>query len=235
MDAARYSEALETLDRLIRGDPAFYQAYAKRWAAMGKLKTPEAVKTEIRKDMALLEQVPPRKRNDELFLALIAACDWLGDAARKETWRKEAIARLPRGRVERATRLEAAWLEKDPVKSVALFDEMLRDFPDNSQMISNAARARMEVMSEFPDRFTTASLVEAADLLEALVSIRPVPDDNPHEYPRAMLQISKILAERSPARALEFAARGVGFVERVWPTAGEVRQEERYQIGRAHV
>jgi len=228
MDAARYSEALETLDRLIRGDPAFYQAYPKRWAAMGKLKTPEAVKTEIRKDMALLEQVPPRKRNDELFLALIAACDWLGDAACKETWRQEAIAGLPRGRVERAARLEAAWMDKDPVRSVALFDGILRDFPDDSKVISNAARGRMEAMSAFPDRFTTASLVEAAELLEKLVSVRPVPDDDPHEYPRAMLQISKILAERSPARALGSAARGVGFVERIWPTTGEVRQEERY-------
>jgi peroxiredoxin len=230
INAARYSEAQEKLDRIIRNDPGFYKAYPKRWAVLGKLREVETIKIEIRKDVELLEQVPPRKRNDDLYFALMEACDWLADAACRETWRREAISRLPRGRVEQATRLDAAWKEKDPAKSVAHFEGILRDFPDDVTMLANAVRGRFEVMSDHPDQFANADLVEAAVHLERVVAVRPVPDENPHEYVRAMLQISKTLAERSPARALECAARGVGFVDRVWPTTDDVRLDERYHF-----
>jgi peroxiredoxin len=134
----------------------------------------------------------------------------------------------PRGRDEVETRLEAAWQERDPVRSVALFEGIMRDFSDDSRVLASAARGRFESMSAFSDRFSTANLVDAAGDLERVVSNRPVPDDNPLEYARTMLQISKALAERSPDRALESAARGVGFVESVWPTTDQVRLEERY-------
>ena len=227
MNAGRYPEAQGLLDRLIQDDPGFYQSYPRRWEVLGKLRSPETVKIEIRKDLELLEKVPPRKRNDDLYFALMEACDWLGDTARRETWKQEAIARLPRGRVDRANRLDAAWEEKDPVKSVALYEEILRDFPDDTKMLAHVARSRFEVMSAHPDLFGTDDLVEAAEHLERVESVRPVPDDYPYDYVHATLQISKTLAERSPARALECAARGVGFVDRVWPTTDDVRQEER--------
>ncbi len=227
-NAGRYSEARGLLDRLIQDDPGFYQAYPARWEVLGKLSDPEAVRIEVRKDLALLEKIPLRKRNDDLYFALIEACDWLGDAACRETWRKEAIARLPRGRVDRENRLDAAWEEKDPVKSVALYEEILRDYRDDTKILARVARGRFEVMSAHPDLFGTDDLVGAAEHLERVESVRPVPDDYPYDYVHATLQISKTLAERSPARALECAARGVGFIDRVWPTTDEVRQEERY-------
>ena len=228
MIAARYSEAQEKLDQLIRDDPGFYKAYPRRWDVLGKLQEAKAVKLEVRKDVELLEQIPPRKRTDDLYFTLMKACDWLGDATCRESWKMEAIARLPRGKVDRATRLDAAWYEKDPVKSVAHYDRILRDFPDDATMLNNAARGKFEVMSDHPERFATADLLAAAEHLDRVVAVRPVPDDNPHEYVSAMLQISKTLADRSPAHALDHAARGVGYVDRVWPTTDEVRLDERY-------
>ena len=73
MNAGRYPEAQGLLDRLIQDDPGFYQSYPRRWEVLGKLRSPETVKIEIRKDLALLEKVPPRKRNDDLYFALMEA------------------------------------------------------------------------------------------------------------------------------------------------------------------
>src|SRR5207245_6606660 len=145
-----------------RDHPDFYTAYSLLWTTVGKTSSPDDTLNRVRLDLAALDGVPRRERDDAFYSAVMEGNDWLGDTARIEAWRREAVKRLPRGRLARRAYIKAAGEEEDPGKSSALYESILDEFPDDAELGAEAAGAELDLMSRQPDLFPREALRRSA-------------------------------------------------------------------------
>ncbi len=227
MQAGRIMEAREKFERLVRDHPDFYSAYSSLWTTVGKTSSPDDTLDRVRLDLAALDGVPRRERDDGFYSAVMEGNDWLGDTGRIETWRREAVKRLPRGRIARRTRIKAAGEEQDPGKSSALYESILDEFADDAELGAEAAGAELDLISRHPDLFPPEALQRTAARLERFSAD---PHGDPWLYVESILKISEALAERAPADSLAYAARGIAHVERTWPTSDDIDEADRFRF-----
>ena len=225
-----FPEARAILDGLVRDHPEFYKAYPERWSVIGHMNDRKATSAVVQRDLEALETIPKGRRDDDLYDALIEGSDWLGQSERKENWRREAIARLPKGRIACLARLQAAEEEGDAVRSAAMYEAFLDEFGDDTELAAQAALDRLNLMAGHADRFEAKDLVAGAARWEGIAAAGRMRERDPDLYHSGLLLIAKALGDRAPDRSIEYARKGIALVEEVWPTSEDFEDEDRYDF-----
>src|SRR5262249_35946730 len=128
--AGKIQEAKALLAKLLERHPDFYRGYELYWDAVGRTEDAAARHAPIEHSLKQFDQTPPEKRIEDYYNSYIRGCEALGDKARSEALRKEAIAKFPRGLIFQSARLDAAREEKDPAKSARLNQAYIDEFND---------------------------------------------------------------------------------------------------------
>ena len=103
--------------------------YALYWEALGRVRDPPPSARPEGGPSVISEQVRPESVEDYRH-AYLEACRILNDDAKSTSMKAEAMPDFHAGRrARRAARCGAA--EKDPTKSVALYDGYIAKFDDN--------------------------------------------------------------------------------------------------------
>ena len=227
VDAGKLLEAKATLVKLIERYPDYYSGHVLYWEVIGKTEDVAARRAAVERSLKQFEQTPPEKRTENFYAHFIRGCESLGYKTRAEALNKEAIAKFPRGLRAQMARMVAAREEKDPAKSVALFQAYIEEFNDNVSATYQAARDQFGVLIKHADRFDAKSLVAAAEQYELLTKRAIADDGNPARYPIALRRISQALVEKDPASSLKFAQKALLFIQENWLSTDEFDDQER--------
>ncbi len=220
-NAGRIVEARGILQQLVDDHPDHYEAYSLYWRAVGRTGDEQTMSAVVRAGLARLQRVPVADRDESYYSSAMEGARLLRETDTVEALRVEVIERFPRGLFAQQKILRAARSEEDPVRAAAMLASYLEAFPDNVSWAQLAARDRFELMGDHPDRFSIDDLRVAAEEFDAL-SVAYIPIyGNPTIRLHALIRIGAVLLERDPERSLEFARRGVDFVETTAPSTDE--------------
>lgn len=212
----RVKEAAATLEKILAEHPDAYYAYSVYWKALGRLKDADAVRKTVETHLAVLAKVPAEQQDEEYYSTLVEANGVLDRDAEAERLTNEAVARFPRGDFAQLRMIDRARSETDPVKSAELYDEYIKAFPEHTSWVNSAAGDRFFLMSRNLDRFTPDAFLKAAETFETTTLKYIDVFGNPYCYPYNMTLIAVRLAAKDPRAALDFARRGLRYVDERW-------------------
>ena len=223
----KIQEAKALLAKLLERHPDFYRGYELYWDAVGRTEDAAARHAAIERSLKQFDQTPPEKRVEDYYNSYIHGCEALGDNARAEAARKEAIAKFPRGLISQIARLDAAREEKDPAKSARLNQAYIDEFNDNVSWAKSAAGEKFKVVSGHADSFDAKALLTAAEQFERLSKRYVEMFGDPYSYVVALHEIAEGLSEKDPASSLSFARKALVFIQENWLSANQFHDRER--------
>jgi peroxiredoxin len=218
-NAGRIAEAKTILERRLHDRPEAFVEYPLYWQALGRVEDPKAVKSVVAAAVSYFAEIPHENRDQDYYIAGLEACRILGDDARAESLKAEAIAKLPRGRVAQKALMDAAEAEQDPVKSAALYQDYLDKFDDNVSWTELASHDLLRLVIAHPDAFDLARLLTAAEQAQRLTKRFVGTFGQPLRYALLTIEIAEALRPRDPANALAYARKGLSFIQEEWPSA----------------
>src|SRR5262249_20383720 len=225
--AGKIPEAKAILTRLLERHPDFYRGYELYWDAVGRTEDAAARHAAIEHSLKQFEQTPPEKRAEDYYDSFIRGCEALGNKARAEALRKEAIAKFPRGLISQSARLQAAREEKDPAESARLNQAYIDEFNDKVSWGKIAAGEKFKVVSSHPDSFDAKALLTAAEQFERFSKRFVEMFGDPYSYLVALHKITEGLSEKDPASSLTFARKALVFIQENWLSSKQFHDRER--------
>jgi len=226
-NAQKWQEAKAILARLIESHPDHYRGHELYWDVVGWTEGAAARRAAVSRSLKIFEQALTEKRDEDFYFRAVKGHESLGDKARVESLKEEAIARFPRGLMGQSARLDAAREEKDPAKSAAMFQTYIDEFNDNISWTQVAASDKFDVVSRHPELFDAKALMDAAEQLERLTKRFIGMIDDPNRYIAALHKIAGALQEKDPASSLAFARKGLAFIQENWPRAKGFDEQAR--------
>src|SRR5215510_749803 len=223
----KWQEAKAILARLIESHPDYYRGHELYWNVVGWTEGAAARRAAVSRSLKMFEQAPTEKRDEDFYFQAVKGHESLGDKARVESLKKEAIARFPRGLMAQIARQDAAREEKDPAKSATMFQAYIDEFNDNISWTQGAASDKFDVVSRHPELLDAKALTDAAEQLERLTKRFIGMIDDPNRYIAALHKIAGAMQEKDPARSLAFARKGLAFIQENWPKAGGIDEQAR--------
>lgn len=229
-NAGRLAQAKSLLEKLLTDHPDYYRGYSAYWDSVARTEDAEARRKVAERDLKLFEKAPVERRDPEFYRNFIAGYKILGNNQRIGEIEAECIAKFPRGNLAQQKRLEAARDAKDPAKAAELYAAYMKEFDENTSWTSLAARDRFTIITEHPDRFDPQQLAGAAEEFEYRSKRFVQVFGNPYQHLEVLINIVKSLMERSPESALNYARRGLAFVQEQWPSSPEIKESYRVQF-----
>jgi len=226
-NAQKWLDAKAMLAKLIESNPNHIRGHEMYWEVVGWTEGAAARRAAVARSLKRFEQTPPGKRNEDFYFQVVKGYEILEDKARAEEMTKEAIAKFPRGGQAQNARLAAAREEKDPAKSVALFQAYIDEFDDNIGLTPYAALSKFTLIARYGDIFDAKALLTAADQVDRLTKRFIGRIDDPYRYIAALHEIAMAMAEKDPDSSLIFARKGLAFIQENWPKAKGFDEQTR--------
>ncbi len=211
-NSARFEQARIGLAKLIERHPRHFRGYALYWDSVGKTRSATEQLQIVRDQMKLLRGVPVEARDEQFYYTILAGEKRLGREEEAESWRLEAIERIPRGLMAQQAKLKEAREEADVSKACGLFAQYMRDFPENVSWCQSAAYYIFERMFKNPTRFEKEDVVAAGRILDELTGKEVELIGNPRRLLLLRHVIARELLPFDAAQSAEFADRGIEFV-----------------------
>lgn len=229
LSAGALPEARLAFESLIHSHPACFKAYPLYWRTLEKLEEVAGRKRAVEAALPFLESVPVEERDQSYYLAFLEGCRILNDEDRARPIRKEAIEHDPNGWIAQSTLLDEAKAaaDREPRKSVSLYHDYLSRFPDRVSWNAAASKWLLEVMAAHPADFSGDELTAAAVQADRNQRRQVDASGGPDEYVQLMKRISGLFLAKDPAAALEYAMKGLAFVQEQWPRYGRELEDSR--------
>ncbi|WP_031496939.1 TlpA family protein disulfide reductase [Bryobacter aggregatus] len=226
-NSGRIPEARRLFEESIRISPDFFRIYDPYWRSVGRMDDAAERKVIIEWNLRYLETVPETKRDEDYYAAVTTGHGILGNREKATSFEDICVARFPAGRLAQQKRLQRADTEKDPLRAAKAYSDYLTAFGENVSWASLAANSRFRLLEQNPQLFSTQDLTAAASEAEqrSLVFFRNFSD--PLRHVNAMRGMAEALTKRDPAAALQFAHRGIQFIEEQWPLTNALHEEDR--------
>ncbi len=231
-NAGRLAEAKSLLEKLLTDHPDYYRGYSVYWDSIGRTQNAAARRAAAERDLKRFERAPIDNRDQDFYSNFIAGYKLLSNTQRIAAIEAECLAKFPRGTLAQSRRLSAARESKqtDPVKSAALYTAYLKDFDDNISWTSLAARDRFRLIASHPELFDSRQLVSSAEESEYRSKQYIAEFGNPAEHFGEMVSIVEALLVPDPESALNYARRGLAFVQEQWPRTDEIKESSRVRF-----
>jgi thiol-disulfide isomerase/thioredoxin len=225
--AGQIAQARDDLAALLRQNPKCFFAYQAYWDTIARTKDDQARSIQAADDLRFFESVAKAERTEDFYRAFESALRLTGQQDRAELVRREELDRFPKGMAAQLEILDAARIEPDPAKSVAMFRDYIRRFPDNISWTESAAHGMFLKIMLHRDFFGPSDLMDAASLWEKheLVFIRKF--GNPYQYYDCLKTVADAVLSTNPGMAVDYCHRGEAFVEAEWPETTEFSDEAR--------
>lgn len=171
--------------------------------------------------------MPAAARTEEFYKAAIDGHELLQNSERVEALKKEAIAKFPRGMTAQVARIDSAREEKDPVKAAAILQNYIDEFDENVSWTYIAAHNRFQIISENTSLFDAKALPAAAEQFERHAKRYIQTFGNPYKYVDAMWRIARALQDGNPDISLDYAQKGLAFIQEMWAQSDECGEQKR--------
>jgi peroxiredoxin len=231
-NAGRLADAKSLLEKLLTEYPQYYRGYSVFWDVIGRTEDAEARRAAAKRDLNLFEQASSASRDEDFYHNFLSGYKILGDNKRVTEIEAECIAKFPRGLLAQEKRLNKAreLSEKDPRQAAQIYATYLKEFDDNVSWASLAARDRFDIVTSHPELFNSAQLASAAEEFEYRSKQFIAKFGNPARHHFDMVKIVEALLPRNPENALNYARRGLAFVQDQWPQTDEIKESFRIQF-----
>lgn len=231
-NAGRLAEAKSLLEKLLTDHPDYYRGYSVYWDSIGRTQNTAARRAAAERDLKRFERASIDNRDQDFYSNFIAGYKIIGNPQRIAAIEAECLAKFPRGTLAQSRRLNAARESKqaDPVKSAALYAAYLKDFDDNISWTALAARDRFKLIASRPELFDSSHLLSAAEELEYRSKQYIAKFGNPASHFVELLGVVEALLVPDPESALNYARRGLAFVQEQWPRTDEIKESSRVRF-----
>jgi peroxiredoxin len=229
LNEGRPNDGKALLEKLLADHPDYYRGYSVFWRAVGLTQNSETRKTTVERDLKLFEQAPTEKRDEDFYNNFRAGYQILQDNRRVAEVDAECINKFPRGLLAQSKRLDAAKASQqdDPIKSAALYAAYMKEFEENVSWVQLAAANRFRIVRDHPDQFDLRLLASAAEETEYRSRQFIGKFGNPASHFGQMIEIVNALVERDPEMTLNYARRGIAFVQEQWPKTDQIKDSSR--------
>ncbi len=227
LNSAQLVKAREAFADLLRRDPYYFFAYDVYWDTIARTQDERARRLQAAHDLNFLESVPRKERTEDFYLVYEYALKLTGQSDRATLAHQERIERYPKGLAAQSEILDAARAEADPVKSVAMFRDYIRRFPDNVSWTEVAAHEIFFAMTQNAKRFAPAEILAAAGDWERHEAAFLKKFGQPARYLRCLEIIADGITPYDPEKALEYCQKGEAFAEAQWPETTEIADDSR--------
>ena len=227
LNSVHLVKAREAFADLLRKDPYYFFAYDVYWDTIARTKNGEERRLQAAHDLTFLDSVPGKERTEDFYVAYEYALKLTGQSDRAKLAHQESIEQYPKGRAAQSEILDAARSEKDPVKSVAMFRDYIRRFPDNVSWTEVAAHEIFFTMTQHANRFAPADIIAAAGDWERHEAAFLKKFGQPARYLLCLEFIADGITPYDPEKALEYCQKGEAFAEAQWPETTEIADDAR--------
>ena len=232
VNAGRLADAKSLLEKLLTEHPQYYRGYSVFWDVIGRTEDAEARRAAAKRDLKLFEQASPASRDEDFYTNFLSGYKILGDNKRITEIEAERITKFPRGLLAQDKELKRAreLSEKDPREAAQIYATYLKDFDDNVSWASIAARDRFDIIASHPELFDSAQLASATEEFEYRSKQFIAKFGNPFRHLADTVSIVEALVPRNPENAINYARRGLTFVQEQWPQTNEIKESFRIQF-----